>query len=184
MHERRRAAAVEVDRLACAERDHQPSQLAQLEAGVDARSAPVATDREQLAVSHPEPATRVAPDADVRVELRRAGREALLVGPVDDRAPVVDEQRAGLDQVTRRVGAERLPGREPDRDIYLACNSWSGPLDFRIPRAPSGRPWRRVIDTALPSPQDICEEGEGPVVPPLRRYPLAPHSLVVLVSEG
>jgi isoamylase len=75
-------------------------------------------------------------------------------------------------------------GREPDRDLYIACNAWSGPLDFRIPRAPSGKPWRRVIDTSLASPQDICEEDEGPVVLPLRRYPLAPHSMIVLVSEA
>jgi glycogen operon protein len=78
----------------------------------------------------------------------------------------------------------RRTGREPDRDFYVACNAWSGPLDFRIPPAPSGRPWRRVLDTALAPPQDICPEGEGPRVPALRRYTLAPHSLLVLIAEG
>ena len=45
-----------------------------------------------------------------------------------------------------------------DRDIYVAMNAYREPLNFRIPAAPSGRPWRRVVDTALPSPQDIVAE--------------------------
>jgi glycogen operon protein len=75
-------------------------------------------------------------------------------------------------------------GREPDRDFYVACNAWSGLLEFRIPTAPSGKGWRRVVDTALVSPNDICETDDGPRVPALRRYQMAPHSLIVLVSEG
>src|SRR5207253_6729254 len=45
--------------------------------------------------------------------------------------------------------------REPDSDFYVACNASSEPLLFRIPRPPSGRSWRRIVDTALASPQDI-----------------------------
>ena len=51
-----------------------------------------------------------------------------------------------------------------DRDIYVAMNAWSEPLGFKIPAAPSGRPWRRVVDTALPSPEDIVADDEGPRV--------------------
>ena len=54
-----------------------------------------------------------------------------------------------------------------DRDIYVAVNAWQEPLDFSIPAAPSGRPWRRAVDTALPSPEDIIEEDRGPRVPVL-----------------
>src|SRR5262245_13714504 len=75
-------------------------------------------------------------------------------------------------------------GREPDQDFYLACNAWSGPVTFCVPPAPSGRPWRRVIDTGRPPPEEFCEEGEGPRVPVRLRYPLPPHSLLVLVSEA
>ncbi|MCI0455687.1 MAG: glycogen debranching protein GlgX [Gemmataceae bacterium] len=74
-------------------------------------------------------------------------------------------------------------GREPDQDFYLACNAWEEALTFRIPPAPSGRPWRRLIDTARPAPDDICEEGDGPRVPAQTRYPVAAHSMVVLISE-
>ena len=38
------------------------------------------------------------------------------------------------------------------------------PVDFHIPQSPTGRTWRRVIDTALPSPQDIVGLDEGPLV--------------------
>jgi glycogen operon protein len=74
-------------------------------------------------------------------------------------------------------------GREPDQDIYVACNSWWQPVAFRIPHSPSGRPWRRVVDTALAAPLDIVKPEEGPVVPAHTMYALAAHSLVVLISE-
>jgi glycogen operon protein len=75
-------------------------------------------------------------------------------------------------------------GRDPDRDFYIACNAWKDPLWFTIPASPQGKPWRRVIDTALSTPQDIVAEGEGPVVPAAIRYNVVGHSMLVLVSEA
>jgi glycogen operon protein len=75
-------------------------------------------------------------------------------------------------------------GREPDHDFYVACNAWWEPVHFRIPAAPSGRPWRRVIDTALPSPNDIVEAQDGPRIPAGGTYAVAPHSLIALIAEG
>jgi isoamylase len=77
-----------------------------------------------------------------------------------------------------------LTGREPDRDFYIVCNAWRELLGFRVPRAPSGRPWRRLVDTALPSPLDIVPDDEGPQVAADSRYNVAPHALVVLMAEG
>jgi len=74
-------------------------------------------------------------------------------------------------------------GREPDRDFYIACNAWHEPLTFDIPLAPNGRAWRRGVDTALPSPLDILELDEGPLVPARAAYRMMPHSMVVLISE-
>jgi isoamylase len=71
-----------------------------------------------------------------------------------------------------------------DRDIYVAFNAWRETLEFRIPAAPSGRAWRRAVDTSLPSPEDIVEEDRRPHVPVLQAYPVRAHSLVVLISEG
>jgi len=78
----------------------------------------------------------------------------------------------------------RQTHREPDCDIYVAIHSGGEAKAFRIPPSPSGRCWRRVIDTGLASPQDIVEESEGPSAPFESRYLLAPSSLVVLVSES
>jgi glycogen operon protein len=75
-------------------------------------------------------------------------------------------------------------GREPDRDFYMVCNAWRKALSFRIPTAASGRPWRRLIDTALASPLDIVSDDAGPRVPAWSAYTVAPHSAMVLITEG
>ena len=56
----------------------------------------------------------------------------------------------------------RKTGREPDRDFYMAFNASTEMLRFIIPPAPQGKPWRRVVDTALASPLDIVGPDEGP----------------------
>jgi isoamylase len=77
----------------------------------------------------------------------------------------------------------RLTGREPDRDFYLAFTSWHKPTPFLVPPSAQGKPWRRLIDTGLPSPDDIVGDGEGPLVPAGKKYALAPYSMLVLMSE-
>jgi glycogen operon protein len=77
-----------------------------------------------------------------------------------------------------------MSGREPDRDFYMAFNAWREGLPFRLPPAPSARPWQRVIDTALAPPLDIVGPDEGPLIPAGVVYPVASHSAVVLVSAG
>ncbi len=76
-----------------------------------------------------------------------------------------------------------LTGREPDRDFYVACNAWREAISFRIPRAPSRRPWRRAIDTMLLPPMELLDHDEGPRVPANSSYALGPYSMVVLISE-
>jgi len=45
------------------------------------------------------------------------------------------------------VADEDPAEREPDRDFYVVCNAWIDPVEFRIPLSPSGRHWRRAIDS-------------------------------------
>jgi len=71
-----------------------------------------------------------------------------------------------------------------DRDLYVAMNAWKEPLSFTIPASPSGRPWRRAVDTALASPEDALGLDEGPVIPLLHPYRVEAHSLMILVSEA
>jgi glycogen operon protein len=73
--------------------------------------------------------------------------------------------------------------REPDSDFYVACNASSEPLLFRIPRAPSGRSWRRIVDTALASPQDIVTPSEGTKVRANSTYPVTAFATIILMSE-
>jgi glycogen operon protein len=70
-----------------------------------------------------------------------------------------------------------------DRDIYVAMNAYTQPLDFRIPAAPSGRSWRRVVDSALRSPDDIIEEDRAPRVSVRHAYRVQAHAMIILVSE-
>jgi glycogen operon protein len=78
----------------------------------------------------------------------------------------------------------RQTGREPDRDFYMAFNAWRAPVSFRLPGSPTGRTWRRAIDTALAPPLDIVRPEEGPEVPANTVYPVASFSLLVLISEA
>jgi len=78
----------------------------------------------------------------------------------------------------------RRTGREPDRDFYVAFNGWEEAMPFEVPPSPSDRPWRRVIDTALPSPKDIVGLEQGPRVAFGALYPVEGFSLVVFISEA
>jgi glycogen operon protein len=74
-------------------------------------------------------------------------------------------------------------GRESDKDIYVAINGAFKAAEFVVPRSPSGMPWRRVVDTSLPPPQDIVAEDEGPVIATGAAYKLMPLSLMVLITH-
>ena len=88
-----------------------------------------------------------------------------------------------------RAIAFALDGRrsdrdEVDRDLYVAMNAASTPITFRVPASPSGRPWRRAVDTALASPEDAVGLDQGPRVDVMHPYELAPRSMILLVSEA
>ena len=64
-------------------------------------------------------------------------------------------------------------------DLYVMINAHSEALDFGIYEGREGQ-WRRAVDTALASPDDILEAGREPVVA-IRRYRVQPRSVVVLL---
>jgi glycogen operon protein len=63
---------------------------------------------------------------------------------------------------------------------HLILNAYWEPLEFELPPAAPGRgPWRRWIDTSLPSPQDIVEWRAAPPVPG-NTYRAGPRSVAML----
>ena len=70
-----------------------------------------------------------------------------------------------------------------DRLAHLMLNAWFRPLEFRLPPPSTAArgDWKRLIDTSLPSPDDIAEPGlETPVGQDT--YTVEARSLVLLIA--
>jgi isoamylase len=65
-----------------------------------------------------------------------------------------------------------------DDDLYVMINAWWEPLDFVVQEG-RAHEWRRVVDTSLPSPQDIADPGHEPPLTKLACR-LGPRSIMVL----
>ncbi len=70
---------------------------------------------------------------------------------------------------------------EDKLQVHLILNGYWGPLDFELPAPKSGKPWRRWIDTSLPSPDDIVEWQSAPELTD-HVYPAAGRSVIVLYT--
>ena len=69
------------------------------------------------------------------------------------------------------------------RVFHLMFNAYWEPLSFNCRSLPdeAAGGWRRLLDTALPAPQDICQEGEAVLVEE-PKYLVQPRSVVLLFS--
>jgi isoamylase len=67
-----------------------------------------------------------------------------------------------------------------DDDIYAMINAYWEELEFNVQEG-TAQEWKRIVDTALPSPDDFADDGI-----PLgqMKYLLAPRSIVVLCRPG
>lgn len=66
--------------------------------------------------------------------------------------------------------------------LHVMMNAYWEPLDFDLPPLSAGQSWRRVVDTSLPSPDDIAEPGkEMPVAK--TRYRATARSVVVVKAR-
>jgi isoamylase len=63
--------------------------------------------------------------------------------------------------------------------LHIIVNAYWEPLDFAVPDLPDDQRWHRLVDTALPSPADLCDPPQ-PLTPGQDRYTVAPRSTVVL----
>ena len=63
-------------------------------------------------------------------------------------------------------------------DLYVMINACRQPLRFHVQEGEVGG-WSRIVDTSLPSPEDISEPGSEILLPSLD-YEVSPRSVVVL----
>jgi glycogen operon protein len=64
-----------------------------------------------------------------------------------------------------------------DDDIYVMINAYWEELEFHIQEG-TVREWKRIVDTALPSPDDFSDQG---LALEQTKYVVAPRSIVVLL---
>lgn len=81
-------------------------------------------------------------------------------------------------QVSWHLGANGFG----DEDLYVMINAAPEDLAFGIHEGSAGE-WRRIIDTSLPSPEDIAEPGVGKIVTQAG-YLVQGHSVVVLTRSA
>jgi glycogen operon protein len=126
---------------------------------------------------------------------------SLLIGPRSTRAAEPELQRISLTTFLREankawhgvklfepdwgdqshtlvLGGEL---KREDLGFYLILNAYWEPLDFELPEPEAGGSWRRWIDTALDSPQDIAPWKTGPTVSS-QTYRVEARSAVVLTD--
>ncbi len=66
--------------------------------------------------------------------------------------------------------------------LYIILNSFWEPLTFTLPTPKDGKRFYRVVDTALPSPEDYCEPPSAPLVD-TSTYTAQARSAVILVAR-
>jgi len=84
----------------------------------------------------------------------------LALGKIDWHGVKLHQPDWSPDSHSLAVTAVSLTG---SRIFHLICNAFWDELSFELPRLPNETrgSWRRLLDTALPSPGDICEEKQA-----------------------
>ena len=75
-----------------------------------------------------------------------------------------------------------LGGFGGDPDLHCMMNMYWRPLDFEIPSVPD-RQWYRLLDTSLPSPEDVIPPGEKMTRITEAVYRVHDRSIVILASH-
>ena len=116
---------------------------------------------------------------DVEHEHRRVSLSELIAGAVKAWHGVkLGQPDWGVDSHSIAFTAEI---RSQQMLVHLILNAYWEPLEFDVP--PAAGPWRRWIDTSLPSPHDIVEWEKAPEAPG-RTYRVGPRSVVMLFASA
>jgi len=72
--------------------------------------------------------------------------------------------------------------KDKDSPLYIAFNADHIPLEIELPQAPAGKGWARIVDTSLPSPDDLIEDPiKRPLLP--SKYTLHSHTALLAVAK-
>ena len=88
---------------------------------------------------------------------------------------------ADLSHQSRSLGWRLRGAQFKEPDLYVMINSGDQPLRFRIQEG-SAADWKRIMDTSLPSPQDISDPGKEIPISSLD-YDVAARSVVILTRQ-
>ena len=80
-----------------------------------------------------------------------------------------------------RVLAYTMGGFDGEPDFHVMMNMHWEPQSFDVPPL-QGRGWARIVDTALPSPEDIVDAVDASEV--VGNYLVTEHSITVLISQA
>jgi glycogen operon protein len=83
---------------------------------------------------------------------------------------------------SRTLGMHLL-GRATDDDVYVMVNSGPEDLRFELPEATGIKRWYRFVDTALASPEEICDERHAPRLHNQDAYQVGARSVVILIGK-
>ena len=67
--------------------------------------------------------------------------------------------------------------------LHVILNAYAEPLTFELPPPPDAVAWKRIVDTALPPPDDFQEEREAAPVT-AAAYRAGPRSCIVLMTRA
>jgi glycogen operon protein len=77
--------------------------------------------------------------------------------------------------------AVSFQGMDGSALAYAIVNAWREPLAFELPKVDDG--WRQMVDTYLPSPDDVHRWEEAPVIES-GSYLAGPHSVIFLAGAA
>jgi isoamylase len=104
-----------------------------------------------------------------------------LLDLFEDCEPEWHGVRVGEPDTSHDSRSIALTFRSLDLAAHVICNAYWEPLDFELPAPQREGGWRRLIDTDLPSPDDLIEDPDrAPQVG--GSYRVMPRSVVVLVA--
>ena len=72
----------------------------------------------------------------------------------------------------------------PDDFIYVAMNMHWEMHGFEPPQLPQGMAWYIFANTGMPSPDDIFEPGDEPLVDNQSEVLVGPRSIIILVGRA